>query len=125
MSDMPVRPINTLLVEDNPGDARLVHEALNGTRSAGFTLEHADRLTAALERLCRPGIDVVLLDLSLPDSHGVDTIMRIHGAAPHLPIIALSGIEDERGIQGAVRNGADDFLVKGTFSSDLLVRSIG
>ncbi|MGA2409299.1 MAG: ATP-binding protein, partial [Candidatus Binataceae bacterium] len=117
--------IHTLLIEDNPGDARLVKEALATSRSAHFDLECTDRLAAGLERLRSPGIDVVLLDLSLPDSHGVETIKRLHNQAPQVPIVALSGIEDERVTQSAVRNGAEDFLVKGTFSSDLLVRSIG
>jgi signal transduction histidine kinase len=122
---MSAERITALLVEDNPGDARLVQEALNGARGTHFVLEHDDRLTDALERLTRPGIDIVLLDLSLPDSDGVETISRLHRAAPHIPIIALSGNEDERVIQSAVRNGADDCLVKGTFRGDALVRAIG
>ena len=122
---MSSTPIHTLLVEDNPGDARLVYEALSNARDTDFALEHAGRLAAAIERLSRPGIDVVLLDLTLPDSQGVETIIRLHTSAPNVPIIALSGMDDERVIQGAVRNGADDFLIKGSFSSDLLVRSIG
>lgn len=79
----------------------------------------------ALERLARPGIDVVLLDLSLPDLDGVDTILRLQSAVPDVPSIALSGNEDDRAIESAVRNGADDFLVKGTFRADSLLRSIG
>ena len=122
---MPAETITALLVEDNPGDARLVREALKAARGAQFVLENADRLAGALERLTRPGIDVVLLDLSLPDSDGVETIMRLHNAAPHIPIIALSGNENDRVIQSAVRNGADDFLVKGSFREDSLIRSIG
>jgi len=122
---MPPNPTNVLLVEDNPGDARLVREALRGGRGVRFTLEYADHLAIGLDRLRRPGIDVVLLDLSLPDSQGIDTILRLHQEAPGVPIVALSGNEDERVVEGAVRNGAEDFLVKGTFSTDLLARAIG
>jgi two-component system, sensor histidine kinase and response regulator len=122
---MPAETITALLVEDNPGDARLVRETLNAAPGGRFVLEYADRLSAALERLARPGIDVVLLDLSLPDSDGVDTITRLHSSVPHVPIIALSGNDDDRVIQSAVRNGADDFLVKGTFKAVSLMRSIG
>jgi len=121
----PADPTIVLLVEDNPGDARLVREALNGGHGMRFRLEYADHLAVGLERLRRPGVHVVLLDLSLPDSQGVDTIMRLHQEAPDIPIIALSGIQDERVIEGAVRNGAEDFLVKGSFSGDLLARAIG
>jgi signal transduction histidine kinase/HPt (histidine-containing phosphotransfer) domain-containing protein len=123
---MPAETITALLVvEDNPGDARLVRETLSGVRGERFVLEYADRLSAAIERLATPGIDVVLLDLSLPDSNGVETITRLHESVPLVPIIALSGNDDERVIQSAVRNGADDFLVKGTFQTDSLLRSIG
>jgi len=122
---MASEAIHALLIEDNPGDARLVQEALANSRSARFHVELADRLASGLERLRNPGIDVVLLDLSLPDSQGVDTISRLHSQAPQVPIVALSGIEDARITQSAVRHGAEDYLVKGTFSSELLVRSIG
>ena len=122
---MPSTPTNVLLIEDNPGDARLVREALSNGRGTIFTLEYADRLALGLERLRRPGVHVVLLDLSLPDSQGVETIRRLHTHAPEVPIIALSGIQDHRVIESAVRNGAEDFLVKGTFSCDLLGRAIG
>jgi two-component system, sensor histidine kinase and response regulator len=116
--------INVLLVEDDPGGARLVHEALSRGYRGGFELEVAGNLAAALERLRLSRIDVVLLDLSLPDSSVVETISRLHQRSPEVPIIALGGIEDEQVIQGAVRNGAEDFLVKGTFSAELLARSI-
>ncbi len=116
--------IRALLVEDNPGDARLVRETLRGALTARFEVEDVDRLEGAIARLRRPGIDVVLLDLSLPDSHGHATIARIHREAPAAPVIALSGNDDESLIQDAVKAGAEDYLVKGSFTAELLARSI-
>jgi two-component system, sensor histidine kinase and response regulator len=117
-------PIKILLIEDNPGDARLVRETLVSARSASFEVESLDRLASGVERLRRAGIDVVLLDLSLPDSQGMETIARLHTEAPDIPIIALSGMDDQSIIQDAVKQGAEDYLVKGAFSTDILVRSI-
>src|ERR1700730_7640807 len=116
--------IEVLLIEDNPGDARLVHERLLSARGARFEVESVDRLAKGFERLRRAGIDVVLLDLSLPDSQGMETITRLHTEVPQTPIIALSGIDDPTIIQHAVMLGAEDYLVKGAFSTDVLVRSI-
>ena len=117
-------PIKVLLIEDNPGDARLVRETLVSARSARFEVENLDRLASGVERLHRAGIDVVLLDLSLPDSQGFETIARLHAEAPEIPIVALSGMDDQSIIQDAVKKGAEDYLVKGAFSTDILVRSI-
>jgi two-component system sensor histidine kinase/response regulator len=117
-------PIKILLIEDNPGDARLVRETLVSARSACFEVESLDRLASGVERLRQAGIDVVLLDLSLPDSQGMETIARLHTEAPDIPIIALSGMDDQSLIQDAVKQGAEDYLVKGAFSTDILVRSI-
>lgn len=121
---MPPIPINVLLVEDNPADALLVHKQLSHVDGGGFELELADRLATAADRLRHPGIDVILLDLSLHDSQGLETIIRLRPHALEAPIIALGGSEDESVIEGAVRNGAEDFLMKGTFSAELLARSI-
>jgi DNA-binding response OmpR family regulator len=85
---MASESIKALLIEDNPGDARLVRETLATSRIARFEFEHLERLEAGIARLRRPGIDVVLLDLSLPDSQGLDTITRLKDAAPYAPIIA-------------------------------------
>jgi phosphoserine phosphatase RsbU/P len=116
--------IRVLLVEDNPGDARLVRERLLSAAKARFEVESLDRLASAVERLRRAGIEVVLLDLSLPDSQGMETITRLHTHAPEIPIVALSGLDDQSIIQNAVKQGAEDYLVKGAFSTDILVRSI-
>ncbi|HEY6116404.1 MAG TPA: PAS domain S-box protein, partial [Candidatus Dormibacteraeota bacterium] len=116
------RPIQVLLVEDNPGDARLIFEMLKEVESELFTLERVDRLEAALERLGRAAVDVVLLDLGLPDSTGIATFERAHDEAPGQPIVVISGLDDERIALEAVRSGAQDYLVKGRIEGQLLVR---
>ena len=116
--------IEVLLVEDNPGDARLIQEILAEVRGTPFDLEHVDRLSAGLERLSSRGIDVVLLDLSLPDSRGLDTFVTMHAQASQVPIIVLTGLDDEELAVTAVREGAQDYLVKGQVDSNLLVRAI-
>ena len=123
-TESATEPIKVLLVEDNPGDARLVRERLLSAPNARFEVESLDRLASAIERLRRAGIDVVLLDLSLPDSQGMETIARLHTRAPEIPIIALSGMDDQSIIQDAIKLGAEDYLVKGAFGTDLLIRSI-
>jgi len=116
--------IKVLLIEDNPGDARLIREMLAEVRSAIFDLECADRLSTGLERLTEGGIDVLLLDLGLPDSRGLDTLGRAYGQAPQVTIIVLTVLDDEALAVKAMREGAQDYLVKGRVDSNLLVRSI-
>lgn len=118
------RPVEILLVEDNPGDARLIREALAEVRGAQFHVKCADHLLTGLERLSEGGIDVILLDLSLPDSHGLNTFVRAHNRAPEVPIVVLSGIDDESLAMQAVRDGAQDYLVKGQVDGNLLARSL-
>jgi signal transduction histidine kinase/DNA-binding response OmpR family regulator len=118
------KPVKVLLIEDNPGDARLLQEMLADASSHTFDLECADRLSTGLERLAAGGIDAVLLDLSLPDSQGLDTFTRVHAQAPDVPIMVLSGLDDEALAIKAVREGAQDYLVKGRGDRDLLVRAI-
>ena len=123
---MSVRPNKVLLVEDNPGDIRLVRELLSESQHTLFnvTLECADSLSAAIERLVKDGIDLVLLDLSLPDSHGLSTFEKVHSLVPQMPIIVLSGLADEELSIEAVKNGAQDYLVKGQVDGSTLIRSI-
>src|SRR4029077_2552358 len=87
-------------------------------------LEHVDRLDAALARLSCEHFDVVLLDLSLPDEQGLNTLLRTHAHAPKVPIVILTGLDDEAMAVKAVRAGAQDYLVKGRVDGDLLVRSM-
>ena len=121
---MDERTLSVLLVEDNPGDARLIEEILIETEGASFDLVCAERLSKGLERLASGDVDLVLLDLSLPDSQGLDTFARVYEEAPQIPIVVLSGVDDEALAIQAVREGAQDYLVKGMADTDILVRSI-
>ena len=116
--------IRILLIEDNPGDARLLRELLAAKDGASFDLEHVDRLSTGLARLARGNIDVILLDLSLPDSHDLDGLGKILAQTLEVPIVVLSGLSDEAVAINAVQEGAQDYLVKGSVDSDSLVRSL-
>jgi signal transduction histidine kinase len=116
--------IRILLVEDNPGDARLLRETLREAEGFPFEMAHAERLAQAAGMLAAHAADVVLLDLSLPDAHGLDTVRRMLEAAPDLPIIVLTGTDDERLALQAVHAGAQDYLAKGRVDGPLLARSI-
>jgi CheY-like chemotaxis protein len=107
--------IRALLIEDNPGDARLIREMLReaGDTLAVVELAHVDRLARGLERLSQGDRDVVLLDLSLPDSQGFDTFTTVRAHAPDVAIVVLSGLNDENLAVRAVQEGAQDYLVKG------------
>ena len=121
---MNLEGIRILLVEDNPGDARLFLELVRETGAGRLKLEHVERLDAALEKLSREQFDIVLLDLSLPDEQGLETLIRTHAHAPKVPIVVLTGLDDEALAVKAVRAGAQDYLVKGNVDGDLLVRSV-
>jgi signal transduction histidine kinase len=116
---------NVLLIEDNPGDARLIREILAEARSALFQVEWVGRLGDGLARLASSGVGVVLLDLSLPDSQGLETFRRVRAQAPGVPIVVLSGLDDEEMALRAVREGAQDYLVKGQVNNHLLTRALG
>ena len=119
-----ILPIKVLLVEDNPGDARLIREMLPETSDVPFDLACVDRLSDGLERMASGDMDVVLLDLSLPDSQGLDTFIRARDHAPQMPIILLTGLDDKESAVTAVREGAQDYLVKGQVDGNLLVRAV-
>jgi signal transduction histidine kinase/DNA-binding NarL/FixJ family response regulator len=121
MSD---RPSKILLVEDNPGDARLLREALKDVANYHFDLQHVERLSQALERLRGAHFDVVLLDLSLPDGEGLDNLAAVGNAAPGVPILVLTGLDDEEVAVQALRVGAQDYLVKGQADGSSVVRAI-
>ncbi len=121
-------PIRVLLVEDNPNDARLIRAMLADAPTANqiappFEVEWVQQLAAALAGL-PTGFQAVLLDLALPDSRGLDTFVRLHNHAPRLPIIVLTGLDDAAVAVQAVRQGAQDYLVKDQTSAPLLARSI-
>jgi len=116
--------IKVMLIEDNPGDARLVREMLAGGGDTQFDLQCHDRLSPALEHLAKTENDVVLLDLSLPDSQGLDTITKVHAEARQMPVVVLTGLDDETLAIEAMHQGAQDYLVKGQLDGNLLTRSI-
>jgi len=116
--------VTILLVEDNPGDARLLKEALREARGSWIDLVHVGRLADGIERLQAGSIDLVLLDLSLPDAIGADTIAKTHAAAPGIPIVVLTGLDDDNTALEVMKRGAQDYLVKGQVDGQLLVRSI-
>lgn len=117
-------PIHILLVEDNPGDARLVSEMLADARAGTFVLVHIDSFTEALKRLTQQHFDIVLLDLILPDSRGLETLTRMQMAAPYIPIVVMSRMHDEALALQAVQHRAQDYLIKGQVDTQLLVRSL-
>ena len=120
----PLPLIRVLLIEDNPSDAHLIQAILGDAAAEGFVLERAERLAEGIDRLTAGGVDSVLLDLSLPDSHGLESFSRLHAEAPGVPIIVLSGLEDETVAVSAVHQGAQDYLVKGHVDGHVLVRAI-
>jgi two-component system cell cycle sensor histidine kinase/response regulator CckA len=121
MSDQPIK---VLLVEDDPEQAHLLREMLNIGQLAPVKVEHVDCLSTALKRLAQVDIDVILLDLSLPDSWGCDTFTRVHIQAPNVPIVVLSGLSAESPAVRTVQEGALDYLVKGQVDVNLLIQAI-
>ncbi len=111
-----------LLIEDNPSYARLVQKMLAVSSQVECQIECAERLSTGLEYLVKGKIDVVLLDLGLPDSQGLDTLRKVHAQAPAVPIVVLTGIDDETLAVQAMRQGAQDYLVKGDINSKTLQR---
>ncbi|GJQ50046.1 putative diguanylate cyclase [Candidatus Kuenenia stuttgartiensis] len=116
--------IKVLLVEDNPGDVYLVREMLDDIQSVSFSLECAYRLSSALQKLENDFIDVILLDLSLPDSQGLKTFCSIQAHASRTPIVVLSGLGDEEVAVEALKKGAQDYLIKGKIDGDSLARTM-
>lgn len=115
---------NVLLVEDNPGDARLVREWLRDASPMGFDLIHVTCLADAINEAQARPFDAVLLDLSLPDSNGLETLKRFEAVIPESPIVVLSGLQDEALALEAVREGAQDYLVKGDEHAPTMARAL-
>jgi diguanylate cyclase (GGDEF)-like protein len=115
---------NVLLIEDNPGDARLILEMIREDPEAPFHLHTADRLSRGLEHLAGGETVLVLLDLSLPDSMGLETFSRVYAHSPTVPIIVLTGNDDQTVALNAVKGGAQDYLVKSRLDRELLLRSM-
>jgi len=117
-------PVRVLLIEDNPGDARLIKELLAEATDGAFALETVERLADGLDRLSGGAYGAVLLDLHLPDAVGLDTLAQAHARALHVPIIVLTGLDDEEVGLAAVRQGAQDYLPKGGLTPQMLARSL-
>jgi diguanylate cyclase (GGDEF)-like protein len=118
------RTRRVLLVEDNAGDAVLVSKQLGKVANAAYEVVHSERLADAVERLRRGSFEVALVDLSLPDARGLEIVQQLQGTAPSLPIVVLSGFDDEPLALQAVSAGAQDYLVKGEAGPRLLHRAI-
>jgi DNA-binding response OmpR family regulator len=121
---MDGKPVSVLLIEDNPGDARLIGEILASESSSAFTLDHVNRLDRALARLDQGGVDVALVDLSLPDSHGIETFQRIRAHAPEVPIVILTGLRDQSVEENTLLAGGQEYLHKGALDLCVLHKSI-
>lgn len=113
-----------LMIEDDYDDALLIRDTLAESKGAMFSVEHSDRLQTGLERIATGAFDIVLLDLNLPDSIGLNTLERILTKVSEMPVIVLTGINDEAMGIRAVNMGAQDYLVKGFIDGNLLTRSI-
>lgn len=121
---MTATPVKILLVEDNLADAVLLEEMLLGAGGSDFKLIRADRMAAAVDQLSRGGFDAILLDLTLPDSHGLVTLECVQNEARAIPTIILTGVEDEELAISAIRHGAQDYLVKGTVDGRGVAKAI-
>ena len=115
--------IKLLMVEDNPSDAVMLRVTL-AEASDDYELVHVDRLAKGLERLSAGDIALAFLDLTLPDSRGLETVTRVRTGAPELPIVVLSSLDDEELAIKSVQEGAQNYLVKWRFSARLLTRAI-
>ena len=121
---MEIKTINILLIEDDPVDAELLRLALKKASGVRFQSEVATNLKDGLKRLEQPGIDVVVLDLSLPETTGLDTFYAVRAEAHDVPIIILSGLDDQMLARKAVHSGAEDYLVKGSEANQLITRAL-
>jgi len=121
---MKETPLQVLLVEDNAGDVRLLREMFSKERRDSFQLTHLLRMSEAETHLAKGGVDIVLLDLGLPDGHGLDTVRRAHAAAPEVPVIVLTGLDDEALAAEAMNAGAQDYLIKGQIENRALPRAL-
>jgi diguanylate cyclase (GGDEF)-like protein/PAS domain S-box-containing protein len=122
MSGKPIKVL--LLVEDNRGDARLLQEMLNERSLNGTEVSHVTTMSDAESHLGRHAVDIIVLDLGLPDTQGLDAIRRAHAAAPRIPLVVLTGLDDELLAAQALQEGAQDYLLKGQIETRGLLRSL-
>ena len=121
---MDSNAIKILLVEDNPGDARLLQEIFKEGKTAKFEIVLVDRISEAIKTLKETDFDLILLDLSLPDSKGIDTFRKTSKEKPQIPIVLLTGLDDGALAVKLVQEGAQDYLVKGQINNKILLRSV-
>ncbi|MFX1236794.1 MAG: response regulator [Promethearchaeota archaeon] len=121
---MSLEKINILLIEDSPSDIRLLKEILKKTRDFNYTITSHSRLSDGLESLDKKKFDVLLLDLTLPDSDGKNTLESIFNLTPKIPIIILTGLNEKAMALESLKKGAQDYLVKNELDPTLLTRSI-
>ena len=119
-----VAPVRLLLVEDNPSDALLLQSTLDGDYPGQYATTQATTVGEAKALLGQAEFDAILLDLSLPDSQGLETIGRLVASVPDVPIIVLTGVADEAIAMEAVRCGAQDYLLKGQVGGATIARAI-
>jgi len=124
VSDTEEKAIKVLLIEDNPDDAELLKRSLVRSENGKFTVKNVSRLIDGLELLAKEGADIVLTDLGLPDSQGLDTITRVLYQSKFTPVVVLSGLDDEVLAIKAVHMGAQDYLVKGQMEGTQLERAL-
>ncbi len=115
---------SVLLVEDSPGDARLLREMFNEEGAREIEVIHVERLSEAEEYLAANAVDIILLDLGLPDAQGLEAVRRAHAAAPRVPLVVLTGRDDESLAVQALQEGAEDYLVKGRVEAPGLLRAL-
>ena len=113
-----------ILVEDNPGDARLLGKIFNEEGSHSTKLTRVDCMSAAETHLAEHAVDIILLDLGLPDAQGLEAIQRAHAAAPGVPLVVLTGLDDELLAVQALQQGAQDYLIKGQIETRGLLRAL-
>ena len=116
--------LRVVIVEDNPGDAGLVRLAFQESNQGPFEIVHVERLNEGLIAIKERAFDLVLLDLSLPDSDGLDSIAWMQGELASIPIVVLTGLDDDRIAVQAVQSGAQDYLIKSEIDGRSIVRSV-
>ncbi|MFH1454608.1 MAG: hybrid sensor histidine kinase/response regulator [Armatimonadota bacterium] len=121
---MDNKPIKILLIEDNPGDAHLMKILLTSKYPGSFDIVHAETLDDAFKELDSGTFDVIMSDLGLPDSQGLDTVRSLKQKEVDLPIVVLTSLNDEDIALAAVKEGAQDYMVKGSADSLMFIRSI-
>jgi signal transduction histidine kinase len=118
------KALRVLLVEDNAGDARLLRELYSKESAGSFELTHKTRMSEAEAYLARGGVDVVLLDMGLPDGQGIENLRRARAAAPDVVMMVLTGLDDEGLAAEAIKEGAQDYLIKGQIENRALPRAL-